>query len=138
MTHWLFPANTKFYDVFGAMKEGETYWPQNAKVAVGDIIYIYLAAPYKQIGFACEVLDTDLSEDSIIDYVRPFISGEPDTGGKQKPFVRIKPVRSVDLQTDSLLGLEMLRENGLNGRLMGPRKLENNPPLLTYITGVLS
>jgi hypothetical protein len=32
MTHWLFPANTKFYDVLSAFSGNETYWPANTKV----------------------------------------------------------------------------------------------------------
>ncbi len=138
MTHWLFPANTKFYDVFGAMKEMETYWPQNARVSVGDHIYLYLAAPYKQVGFVCEVLETDLSEDDIIEFVRPFFVQNGKGEGKTKPFLKIKPVGEVERSPDSLLGLNMLREHGLNGRLMGPRKLENNPPLLAFIKEHLS
>jgi hypothetical protein len=36
MVHWLFPANLKFYDVFGAFRKTDTYWPTNTSVAVGD------------------------------------------------------------------------------------------------------
>jgi len=32
-----------------------------------------------------------------------------------------------------LLAYKHLKQNGLNGMLMGPRKLENNPTLLDYI-----
>ena len=35
----------------GVFGELETYWPINSKVAAGDVVFIYLAAPYKQIKF---------------------------------------------------------------------------------------
>jgi hypothetical protein len=55
MTYWLYPANTKYYDVLGAFSERIAYWPAKTKVAVGDSVLIYLSAPYKQIGFQTEV-----------------------------------------------------------------------------------
>ncbi|MBL4725786.1 MAG: hypothetical protein JKY83_03755 [Rhizobiaceae bacterium] len=133
MAHWLIPANTKFYDVFAAFALSETYWPMNAKISAGDILYIYLAAPYKQIGFVCEVLETGFKLDKIIDEVRPFIKGEPDGDAPSKPFMKLKATQSFPLHENSLLSLQYLREHGLNGMLMGARKLENNPSLFEYI-----
>ena len=76
MTHWIVPANTKFYDVMDAFKQIETYSPVNSKVSVGDTVYIYLAAPYKQIGFVCDVLDVGLDQDSILKHIRPFFKNK--------------------------------------------------------------
>lgn len=133
MTHWLIPANTKFYDVFAAFAQSEAYWPMNAKISDGDVLFIYLAAPHKQIGFVCEVLATGFNIDKIMDEVRPFIKGDPGNGGPSKPFMKLKATQSIPLQENSLLSLQYLRENGLNGMLMGARKLENNPPLFEYV-----
>jgi len=38
--HWLFPANTKYYDVFGAFSRAKIVWPMNAKVTRGDVVYL--------------------------------------------------------------------------------------------------
>lgn len=133
MTHWLIPANTKFYDVFAAFAQSETYWPMNAKISGGDVLYIYLAAPHKQIGFVCNVLATGFDMTEIIEEVRPFIKGEPDGKGPSKPFMKLKATQSIPLQENSSLSLQNLRVHGLNGMLMGARKLENNPPLFEYI-----
>ena len=65
MTHWLYPANTKFYDVSGAMAQPETFWPMRSQTAVGDRVFIYLAAPHKQIGYACDVTETGIDEASV-------------------------------------------------------------------------
>lgn len=141
MTHWLFPANTKFYDVMGAFAAPETYWPMNAKVTSGDRVYIYLAAPYKQIAFITEVLETDLPLGSVIDSIRPyFLDGEsPDKGEKaSKPFIKLRTLRAINLDKNSPVALACLKEQGLKGMLMGARKLENNPDLLAYIQQSMS
>jgi hypothetical protein len=137
MAHWLYPANTKFYDVFGAFGAPETYWPISSKVAAGDVVFIYLAAPHKQIGFVCDILDVGLAEADIIEKVRPFFKGTPDSKKTSKLFMKLKPTEEISLDKGSLLGLSFLKQNGLNGMLMGPRKLENNVSLLTYIKGVM-
>lgn len=137
MISWLIPANTKFYDVFAALEQPETYWPMNAKLSDGDVIYLYLAAPHKQIAFVCEVLATGLGFSNIADKVTPFVKGETSDAPNAKAFMKIKPLKSVPLEKDSLLALAQLREHGLNGMLMGVRKLDNNPKLLNYIQGVL-
>jgi hypothetical protein len=137
MVHWLYPANTKFYDVFGAFGELETYWPINSKVAAGDVVFIYLAAPYKQIRFVCDVLDVGLAETDILEKVCLFFKGTPDAKKLSRLFMKLKPTEEFSLDKDALLGLPFLKQHALNGMLMGSRKLENNFPLLTYIKGVM-
>ena len=72
MAYWLIPANPKFYDVFGAFSEPDTYWPINVNVSIADTVYLYLTAPYKQIGFVCAVLETNIDQESILERIRPF------------------------------------------------------------------
>lgn len=136
MSHWLYPANIKYYDVFGAFEQDTVYWPMNSKVEAADIVYIYLAAPYKQIAFQCEVVDINLDQTKIFNKLQPFIKGENEAPNKQKPFMQLTTINKLPLRQDSLLCLAQLKENGLRGMLMGPRKLNNNPTLLNYITGV--
>ena len=135
MTHWLYPANTKFYDVFSAFKQAETYWPINSKVEPRDIVIIYLAAPHKQIGFICEVLEIGIDMNNIIEKLRPFFKSPPDDSKQAKQFMKLKSSTRCGLSDDSPLSYSHLKKNGLNGMLMGPRKLENNPSLLKYIKG---
>ncbi len=135
MTYWLYPANTKFYDVFGAFENAETFWPVNSKVSVGDVICIYLAAPHKQIGYVCDVLDVGIEESKIIEQVRPYFKQEIDDGRPPKLFMKLKVSSTCPLDKESLLAYQHLKQNGLNGMLMGPRNLENNPTLLHYIKG---
>lgn len=136
-THWLYPANAKFYDVFAALALPSTYWPMNSKVNISDQIFIYLAAPHKQIAYICEVQEIDLSVDDIMDEIRPFFKGASDDKPPTKPFMKIMKISDIALNEHSLVGYSFLKENGLNGMLMGPRKLENNLELLRYIKGVI-
>ncbi len=133
MAFWLIPANTKFYDVFSAFARHETYWPMNAKLATGDIVYVYLAAPFKQIGFRCEVLGVGYEFDTIRDQVSSFIKGDIGQGPDRKPFMKLGLIFAVPIEVQSELSLSRLRENGLTGMLMGARRLENNQDLLDYI-----
>lgn len=138
MTSWLIPANTKFYDVLAAFSRAETYWPINAKISEDDCVYIYLAAPYKQVGFVCDVIGTGFALDDIMADIRPFIKGEPNSDGPSKPFMKLAATQALSIEADGVLSLKSLKQNGLNGMLMGARKLENNPALLAYIEGNLS
>ena len=133
MKHWLYPANTKFYNVLGAFNEADSYWPVNSRVSVGDVIYIYLALPYKQIGFACDVIEVDIEEAGILEKSRPFFKKEIGDKKPVKLFMKLQVFASVALGDESPLAYHLLKQNGLKGMLMGPRKLENNPALLNYI-----
>lgn len=137
MVHWLYPANIKFYDVLGAMAEKETYWPMHTRVSPGDKVLIYLSAPYKQIGFVCDVRETGLNGKTVMQYVAPFLKGKPRPEKEGKSFMKLRPTISIPIDPESLLGFGQLKRHGLTGMLMGPRRLENNPELLEYILGSL-
>jgi len=135
MSHWIYPANTKYYDVIGALSKENAFWPMNSKVSVGDVIFIYLAAPYKQICTVCLVTEIHLKESDIIEETKPFLK-KPVTNNKpSKLFMKLRIKKSIPLEQNTLTSYNNLKENGLNGMLMGPRKLENNPVLFNYILG---
>jgi len=138
MSHWLIPANTKYYEVLLAFQQNETFWPMNAKISCEDTVYIYLAAPYKQIGFICNVLATGYRMDEIIEEILPYAKGDLGKDGSPKPFMKLKTVQSISVNENCALSLTNLRQHGLNGMLMGARKLENNPELFSYISENLS
>lgn len=138
MTYWLYPANTKYYDVLGALAEEETFWPMNTKVETGDRILIYLSAPYKQVGFVCEVADTGFAADMVTPHVQRFLKSKPKPEKATKPFMKLHPTTAIPIDKESPLGLSHLKAHGLAGMLMGPRKLDNSPELLEYIRRNLS
>lgn len=136
MANWLIPANIKYYDVFGAFSENETYWLTNATVAAGDFVYIYLAAPYKQIGFHCGVKQVGLSFKNTLPHIEQFFREPIGRKKKAKAFMKLQRTVTFQITDGSPLSYDQLKRHGLAGRLMGPRKLENNPKLLEYLKEV--
>lgn len=138
MAHWLYSANVKYYDVMGAFRESETYWPLNSKVSIGDVIYIYLAAPYKQIAYICEVLSVDHKESRVAEKIRHFFKENMRDKSGSKSFMKLRITATLQIHNNSLLSYDILKQHGLNGMVMGPRKLEKNPMLLGYIKDITS
>ncbi len=138
MAYWLYTANTKYYDVLGAFSANSAYWPVKSKVAIGDKVLIYLAAPYKQIGFATEVVQIELELQEVFASVSPFFKRAPDNRGNGRLFMELVNIKTIELEEHAALSLDRLRQAGLKGMLMGPRNLNGNPELLEYIKGNLS
>lgn len=58
---WIIPANPKYYDVVGAFEESNIVtWKQSSDIHVGDMIYMYVAAPYSSILYRCKAVETDI------------------------------------------------------------------------------
>lgn len=58
---WIIPANPKYYDVVGAFEESNIVtWKQSSDVHVGDMIYMYVAAPYSSILYKCRAIEVDI------------------------------------------------------------------------------
>lgn len=58
---WIVPANPKYYDIVGAFDASdEIEWKQGRGMKVGDIAFVYVAAPYSAILFKCEVTKTGI------------------------------------------------------------------------------
>ena len=60
--NWLVPSNPKYYDVIRAFsEEEEILWKQgNDNIREGDIVYLYLGAPYSAVLYRCLVTETDI------------------------------------------------------------------------------
>ena len=58
---WIVPSNPKYYDVINAFNDTDTIiWKQSNNITVGDIVYLYVAAPISAILYKCEVLEVDI------------------------------------------------------------------------------
>ena len=133
MIHWLYSANLKLYDVQGAMAAAATYWPMTSKVSPGDRLFLYLSAPEKRLAYDCRVTATGLREAEVIGAVRPFFRDRPKGGGRKKAFMRLQAICRLPDAPDGPFCLAALKQAGLTGMLMGPRKLDNTPGLLAHI-----
>ncbi len=62
-TAWLVPANPKFYDIEGEIREskdGTFLWKQSNNISVGDEVYLYLAAPTSAIRYRCRAREVNI------------------------------------------------------------------------------
>lgn len=58
---WIIPANPKYYDVVSAFEESNIItWKQSSDIHVGDMIYMYVAAPYSSILYRCKAIEVDI------------------------------------------------------------------------------
>lgn len=61
---WLIPANPKYYDIINCFNDTDTtMWKQSSNINVGDIIYMYVAAPYSAILYKCEAVEVNIPYD---------------------------------------------------------------------------
>lgn len=58
---WITPANPKYYDVISAFENSDIIeWNQSGSFQVGDLVYMYVGAPFSSIMFKCKVLEIDI------------------------------------------------------------------------------
>lgn len=105
-TSWLVPVNPKYFDIEKAFAESDIIeWKQSSSVIVGDVVYLYLAAPYSCVRYRCKAVEVDI----------PF---EYDDGKvRMKKIMKIQRLYTYD---KSEFGLEVLKEHGII-TVRGPR-----------------
>ena len=58
---WIIPANPKYYDVINCFDYTDTIiWKQSNDIRIGDIVYLYVAAPYSAILYKCEAVEVNI------------------------------------------------------------------------------
>lgn len=58
---WLIPASPAMYDVEqDFQRDGMILWKQTLNIIVGDIIYMYMAAPVSAVMYKCEAVEADI------------------------------------------------------------------------------
>lgn len=119
--NWLIPANTKFYDIDGALKEyGYVDWTQKSNYKVGDIVYIYKTFPTQKIQYKTIVRKKDLTFEESVNDESFWINKEAFEKGKQEKFVRLELMKEF---TTDQLALEALMAHGLNSAPQSPIRL---------------
>ena len=60
-TQWVIPCNPAYYDICGVFnKLDKVEWKQSTNVNEGDIVYIYVTSPIKEIRYKCIARKVDL------------------------------------------------------------------------------
>ncbi len=110
-SEWLVPANPKYYDIIGEFQKTDTtIWKQTGKMSVGDIVYLYLAAPISSILFKCEVIETDI----------PFLYADDNV--KMNKVFRM---RKLHTYKEGELSLNLLKKHGITW-IRGQRRLPSS------------
>lgn len=61
---WIIPCNIKKFNVIEHFKNNdEVVWKNSFTIRTGDIVYIYLGAPYSEIRYRCVVVSDTVSEE---------------------------------------------------------------------------
>lgn len=67
---WIIPANPKYYDVIQAFEEKEIIdWKQSSDIRVGDMVYMYVGAPYSALMYKCKAVEVDIPYRFEADYL---------------------------------------------------------------------
>ena len=105
-TSWLIPANPKYFDIDGAFAKDDTIlWKQSSTVQVGDLVYLYVAAPVSAVRYKCKVLEVNI----------PYKYKD-----KNVSMTRVMKIKRLKTYDPSLWTFEKLRDLGITA-LRGPR-----------------
>ncbi len=106
---WVVPAHPKYYDIVGAFEQTDVIqWKQSSKVHVGDIIYMYVGAPYSAILYKCRALKTDI----------PYTKGNTDIN-----ITTVMEIKRLETYDKTWMTLNIMRsEYGVN-TVRGPRSM---------------
>ena len=112
---WIIACNPQNYNVDAAFSRLQVIdWKQSFNASVGDIVYIYVAAPIKAVKYKCIVEETNKPRVTIDDS-EFVVDGTPFSGYGKHMALRLDAIFSTPVP------LEKLREAGIN-RVQGPIK----------------
>ena len=105
---WIVPANPHFYDIEAAFsKHNEAIWKQSSDIHVGDLVYMYVGAPYSAILYKCAVMEVNIPYDYADENIQ---------------IRRVMKIRLLQKYARNFLPFAKLKEYGINA-VRGPRKM---------------
>ena len=130
MEQWIIPCSPNIYNAEEAFKEyGTIVWHQDCNIQPGDVVYIYVTAPVKELRCKCIAVDVDI----------PFDIGEDegytiDEEFCSRSYRRYMSLKLVELYDNTFLSFKEMLHNGLGGTVRSQRRI--NPLLQKYIEDV--
>lgn len=110
--YWIVPCNIKHFDVVSHFKKNTTVvWKNISSVSPGDIVYIYLGVPYREIRYKCLVLNSNVPEE-VLAQNRYALSNRPLSRLYQVE-IKYMELELVAEYPEGALQLHDLKENGL-------------------------
>lgn len=123
---WIIPCNPKHYDVDGAFnKFNKIEWKQKVNIESGDIVYIYVGNPFKEIKYKCVAKEVNLTSESRIDDSEFKLDGSNYTN-----YGRYMELSLLTKYQEQQYPLSKLKEHGLKS-VQGPSRV--NEELSNYI-----
>lgn len=124
MNCWLIPCNVKNFDIVRHFDANDTaFFKKNRALAVGDIVYIYVASPYSSVRYKGEVIRTGISSSNLPDI---YQTKRLDGGSYIE-------VRKTLVFPENLISRETLQENGV-GQVVNQQSI--NGKALDYLLSV--
>lgn len=133
---WVRTADMGTYDVISAFAElSEIDWSKSRFcIEKGDIVYIYVGAPYSRIMFKTICTNQLVNKNDIIDDTKFWIA--EDQFNKNNQYVRLKLISSYN--TDELSLNRLIQLGLVKKRIQGAYKSINYPELFSYIDRINS
>ena len=64
MENWIIPCNVKRFDLYCHFeKTNQVVWKNSFSMKVGDVAYIYVGTPVRQIKFRCNVVSDQVTDE---------------------------------------------------------------------------
>ena len=129
MASWIFIASLNRFKIHEFIKDyGFVEYLQKNKVNEGDIVYLYITAPYSRIEYKMIVERANIPSNEAFDDSSYSLINEKTTHKESDKAVRLKFVDRI--QSDDLCYSE-LRKHGLKAAMQSNRKV--NEELFNYI-----
>ena len=121
--NWIFIASLKQFRIHDFIRDyGFVEYLQKNKVQEGDIVYLYITAPYKRVEYKMVVERANISSHDAFDDRAYSLLNKPTTLMDSDKVVRLKYIDRV--QTNKLC-YQKLREHGFNMTMQSNRLLND-------------
>jgi 5-methylcytosine-specific restriction protein A len=128
MKYWLIPSKNEYFrldDYF--LDHDEVDWRQHNNFDVGDIVFIYSAAPFSRVKYLTQVVMVDIPSDKIINDDEYWGDDHPDEWNR---YCRLKLIATAPPFSNAL-SYKSLVDQGLKSTMQGAITLQGE--LLDYI-----
>lgn len=112
MEHWIVPCNIKYFNIIEHFSKSDTVvWKNSFTIRPGDVVYIYVGAPYGEIKYRCSVVTDTVDEDTLAQnsYAIPTKPSNNYFSKKVKYII----MKNEGRFPDKTLTLEAMRDHGL-------------------------
>lgn len=124
-THWIIASNSKTYDpdrAFEALREVNWSETASAHIALGDVVYLYGTKPLQAITHECLVVGVGVPFEGRVDDAAYWTDRQSLQDRRQRPWMRLRLMRTFEHRERSLLSLDALIAHGLKGAPQGRMK----------------